>query len=601
MWTTDLEDLILNSVAGDHDSVQLCNNVFTLNRYQKDVSKYLQTLKPTQFSHLEEELPRSLLSSDLHVREPTYKTQPQDDHSFQEVTKGTDITTIRHNSQRKGGSRTFLKSPWRVADQRLSPRPQIQWYCSSAKRSRTAIPDTTHAQWWRCCWKKAAMFFRMTPGREIWKMKTHPEFLFARSGDNVNMNCTASFPTTPFSVFWTLDCDDPTLLGDHQLYKGRVIFRFLSRRITIENVTERDSGMYCCHVETADGKRYPGNGTWLEVTKRLDGTLGFLNWRLFNSAVQANSSHTPVKYFIIKGISDVPEMQVLIFLLVLVIYLITVGGNLTILLLIFLDRHLHNPMYFFLGNLSVVDISCSTITLHRILLSFLTGDRTISVTECMIQTYMFGSLAGHELFILTVMSYDRYVAVCNPLNYHMVMNRRSCGLLASLCWVLGFVQTLSLVGILSSYTCYTSIEIDHFFCDIVPMMKMTCNDTSVLENLFFFQGLFLITIAPFLLTFLPYVFIIAAILKIHTGSGRRKAFYTCSSHMTVVVLLYTTLASQYLAPNSISSLSSKKLFALFNTAVVPMLNPLIYSLKNKDVKEAMRRKFFSAVILPAKF
>ncbi|XP_073494105.1 olfactory receptor 1N1-like [Phyllobates terribilis] len=282
-------------------------------------------------------------------------------------------------------------------------------------------------------------------------------------------------------------------------------------------------------------------------------------------------------------------MQVPIFLLVFAIYLITLGGNLTILLLICLDHHLHNPMYFFLGNLSIVDISCSTITLHRILLSFLTGNKTISVTECLIQTYMFGSLAGHELFILTVMSYDRYVAVCKPLNYHMVMNRRTCGLLASFCWVLGFVQTISLVGIFSTYECYTSIEIDHFFCDIVPMMKMTCSDTSVLETLFFYQGLSLITIAPFVLTFMPYVFIIAAIVKIHANSGRRKAFYTCSSHLTVVVLLYTTLGSQYLTPKSISS--SKKLFALFNTAIVPMLNPLIYSLKNKDVKESMKRKF----------
>ncbi|XP_056397386.1 olfactory receptor 151-like [Hyla sarda] len=313
--------------------------------------------------------------------------------------------------------------------------------------------------------------------------------------------------------------------------------------------------------------------------------------RLVNKAGQVNSSHTTVTYFIIKGISDVPEIQVPIFLLVLVIYVITLGGNLTILLLICLDHHLHSPMYFFLSNLSIADISCSTVTLHRILLSFLTGDKTISVTECMIQTYMFGSLAGHELFILTVMSYDRYVAVCNPLKYHNVMNRRTCGLLVSFCWVLGFVQTISLVCMLSSYVCYISIEIDHFFCDIIPMMKITCSDTSFLERLFFFQGLFLLTIIPFVLTFLPYVFIIIAIAKIHTNTGRRKAFYTCSSHLTVVVLMYTTLASQYLAPDSISSLSSKKLFSLFNTAIVPMLNPLIYSLKNKDVKDAMRRKF----------
>ncbi|XP_075042058.1 olfactory receptor 8A1-like [Mixophyes fleayi] len=304
-----------------------------------------------------------------------------------------------------------------------------------------------------------------------------------------------------------------------------------------------------------------------------------------------NANQTIVEYFIIKGISDMPELQVPIFLLVLVIYLITLGGNVTIILLVFLDHHLHTPMYFFLGNLSIVDVSCSTITLHKILLSFLTKNKTVSFLECMIQTYMFGSLAGHELFFLTVMSYDRYVAVCKPLNYHIVMNHRTCAILASICWLLGFIQTTPLVGILSSFTCYSTIEINHFFCDIVPMMKITCSDTSVLEKIFFIQGLFLLTIAPFVLTFIPYIFIIIAILRIRSSSGRHKAFYTCSSHLTVVILLYTTLASQYLTPNSMSSLDSKKVFSLVNTALVPMLNPLIYSLKNKDVKTAVKRRF----------
>ncbi|KAM5145563.1 olfactory receptor 8G50-like [Mantella aurantiaca] len=301
------------------------------------------------------------------------------------------------------------------------------------------------------------------------------------------------------------------------------------------------------------------------------------------------TNQTTVAYFIVTGVSEKPELQVLIFILVILIYLITLGGNITILLLICLDHHLHTPMYFFVANLSVVDIACSTITMHRILLSFITGNKIIPFLECMFQTYMFGSLAGHELFILTAMSFDRYVAICNPLNYHMVMNRRTCSILASFCWLLGFIQSISHVAIMSSYTCYSSNEINHFFCDIMPVMKLVCNDISVLEKLFFVQGLFLMTITPFVLTFVPYIFIIVTILRIRSSSGRRKAFYTCSAHLSVVVLLYTTLASQYLTP--ISSLDSKKIFSLFNTAIVPMLNPLIYSLKNKDVKLSMKRKF----------
>ncbi|XP_077344440.1 olfactory receptor 8A1-like [Lithobates pipiens] len=301
-------------------------------------------------------------------------------------------------------------------------------------------------------------------------------------------------------------------------------------------------------------------------------------------------NHTITNYFIIKGISDVPEIQIAIFIIVLLVYLITLVGNMTILLLICLDSHLHTPMYFFLANLSIVDMTCTTAALHKILMSFVTGDKIISFSGCMAQTFMSGSLTVHELFILTAMSYDRYVAICNPLRYHLIMSQINCAFLASLCWVLGFLLVAPLVGILSSFSCYSSIEINHFLCDIVPLMKITCSNTSLLDLLFFIEGLFFFTIIPFLLTFIPYIFILAAILRIQSNIGRRKAFYTCSSHLTVVILLYTILASQYLTPSSTSSLDSKKLFALFNAVAIPLLNPLIYSFKNKDVKAALRRK-----------
>ncbi|XP_056395199.1 olfactory receptor 1019-like isoform X1 [Hyla sarda] len=302
-------------------------------------------------------------------------------------------------------------------------------------------------------------------------------------------------------------------------------------------------------------------------------------------------NETTIQYFIIKGISDVPELQMTIFTVVLLIYLITIGGNMVILILVCVDSHLHSPMYFFLANLSIVDMASSTTSLHKILISFITGDETVSFYGCMTQSFMSGSFTVHELFILTAMSYDRYLAICRPLNYHLLMNHRTCILLASSCWTLGFLFVSPLVGILSSFSCYTSIEINHFLCDIVPLLNITCSDTFSLSILFFIEGLFLFTVIPFILTFLPYIFIIVAIMKIRTSNGRHKAFYTCSSHLTVVILLYTLLISQYLGPSSSSNVDSKKLYALFNMAAVPLLNPVIYSLKNKDVKVALRRRF----------
>ncbi|KAM3912220.1 olfactory receptor 6C1-like [Leptodactylus fuscus] len=296
---------------------------------------------------------------------------------------------------------------------------------------------------------------------------------------------------------------------------------------------------------------------------------------------------TLIDYFILKGFSDTPELQIIVFVLVLFIYLITLGGNMTILILICLERHLHTPMYFFLANLSIIDISFTTSMLHKIFTSFITGDRTVSFHGCMTQSFMCGSFTVHQLYILTAMSYDRYVAICIPLRYQLVVNKVTCVVLASLCWSLGFLFICPITLVLSSFSCYTSIELNHFLCDINFLMKMTCSDTSVLDILFFIEGWFLFFLFPFLLTFLPYIFIIIAILKIRTTTGRYKAFYTCSSHLTLVTLLYTVNIIQYMIPNT---LDYKQFFTLINTVLVPLLNPLIYSLKNKDMKNALRRR-----------
>ncbi|XP_056397380.1 olfactory receptor 5B12-like [Hyla sarda] len=301
--------------------------------------------------------------------------------------------------------------------------------------------------------------------------------------------------------------------------------------------------------------------------------------------MKANQTMT---YFIIKGISDVPELQAPIFVLVLLIYLMSLVGNMSLLLLVCLDSHLHTPMYFFLANLSIVDMMSSTVNLHKILLTFITGDNTVSYLACMIQFYLFASLTADELFILIAMSYDRYVAICRPLNYHLIMNFKICLLLALICWIFGFTQYASFIWFVYEISCFSTNVIDHFCCDLVPIMEIACSDTTILETLSNTQGLMVYFIIPFLLILASYMFIIRSIMKIRSSIGRRKAFYTCSSHLTVIVLLYTTIIFQYLIPSN--SLGSKKLHSLFNMAIVPMLNPFIYSLKNKDVKTAFRRR-----------
>ncbi|XP_053545554.1 olfactory receptor 5M11-like [Bombina bombina] len=302
------------------------------------------------------------------------------------------------------------------------------------------------------------------------------------------------------------------------------------------------------------------------------------------------ANQTMVPFYILKGISDVPELQTMIFLLVLLIYLITLGGNMTIFLLICLDNQLHTPMYFFLGNLSLLDMCCTTLTLHKVPLNYISGDNSVSLPACMTQMYLIPSLMADELLVITGMSFDRYVAICNPLRYHMIMNRRLCGLLATICWVLGFIYIIPYIILLLRFTCYTANVINHFYCDLVPLIKMSCSDTTALELVIQFEGTLLGVLIPISLTFISYILIIAAILRISSSTGRRKSFYTCSSHLTVVILLYTTLICQYLTPTSMDSLDYNKLFSLFIVAVVPMLNPMIYSLKNKDVKAALKRR-----------
>ncbi|KAG8448712.1 hypothetical protein GDO86_015690 [Hymenochirus boettgeri] len=315
-----------------------------------------------------------------------------------------------------------------------------------------------------------------------------------------------------------------------------------------------------------------------------------------------SENDTGVEYFVIKGISDLPNLQAPVFILVLLIYILAIGGNLTILLLVGMDSNLQSPMYFFLANLSILDISSITVTLHKTLVAYISGNKNLSFVDCISQAYFFMALECAELLILAAMSLDRYVAICNPLHYHMIMNPRTCVILATACWALGFVEVVPHTILLGNLSCYTSNEINHFFCDVKTLITLSCSDTSLLKLWIVTEGVFVSGLFPLLMTLLPYIFIIFAILKINTNSGRKKAFYTCSSHVTLVIVLYLTLYFLYLTPSSESNLNYHKLFSLFNTAAVPLLNPLIYSLKNKKVKSAMKRQLhilYSKVVYPS--
>ncbi|XP_030050890.1 olfactory receptor 1G1-like [Microcaecilia unicolor] len=245
-------------------------------------------------------------------------------------------------------------------------------------------------------------------------------------------------------------------------------------------------------------------------------------------------------------------------------------------------------MYFFLSNLSFLDICNTSVTLSTLLHSLMTGEILISFSVCIAQLYVFCSLTSTELFLLTAMAYDRYVAICNPLRYVLIMNRRVCVLLASVSWILGFMDMVPHTFLISQFSFCEGNEINHFFCDATPLMKLSCSDLISIEIVIFIVGPFAIVI-PFGLTLTSYMYIISRILKIHSANGRRKTFSTCSSHLTIVILFYGTIICVYMRPASMYSPDEDKLFSLLYTALIPMLNPIIYSLRNEDIKKSLTK------------
>ncbi|XP_074043511.1 olfactory receptor 8A1 [Macrotis lagotis] len=301
----------------------------------------------------------------------------------------------------------------------------------------------------------------------------------------------------------------------------------------------------------------------------------------------ASENNSTVTEFILAGLTDRPEFQLPLFFLFLGIYMITMVGNLGMITLIGLNSKLHTPMYYFLSNLSFVDLCYSSVITPKMLGNFVLEKNTISYPGCMTQLYFFLVFVIAECYMLTVMAYDRYVAICSPLLYKVIMSHHICSLLVSIVYTMGFIGS-TIETILMLKLSYCEVLISHYFCDILPLMKLSCSSTYDIEIVIFFLAGFNI-IATSLTVLVSYAFILSSILRIRSTEGRSKAFSTCSSHIAAVGLFYGSTAFMYLKPSTASSLAQENVASIFYTTVIPMLNPLIYSLRNKEVKTALQK------------
>ncbi|XP_073206627.1 olfactory receptor 8U9-like [Lepidochelys kempii] len=299
-------------------------------------------------------------------------------------------------------------------------------------------------------------------------------------------------------------------------------------------------------------------------------------------------NHSEATEFILSGLTDRPELQVPLFVVSLLIYGITLVGNGGMLLLITIDPRLHTSMYFFLRNLSFCDLCISLIISPKMLLNFLAERKSISYTACAVQMYLSFVFGDVECLLLAVMAYDRYVAICNPLLYTVTMSRRLCKQLVAAVYAVGVVDSMIHTCCTFRLSFCSSNIINHFFCDILPLLALSCSDTRINE-IVMFALTSCITGSSFVTVLLSYVYIISTILQIRSAEGWRKAFSTCSFHLTTVVLSFGTLLFMYLRPASSYSMDRDKVASVFYTLVIPMLNPLIYSLRNTEVKDALRK------------
>ncbi|XP_032004134.1 olfactory receptor 8S1-like [Hylobates moloch] len=297
-------------------------------------------------------------------------------------------------------------------------------------------------------------------------------------------------------------------------------------------------------------------------------------------------NHSVVPEFVLLGLSAGPQTQALLFVLFLVIYLLTVMGNLLLLVVINADSCLHTPMYFFLGQLSFLDLCRSSVTVPKLLENLLSEKKTVLVEGCMAQVFFVFAPGGTESSLLAVMAYDRYVAISSPLLYGQVMNRQLCAGLVGGSWSLAFLDALINILVAVNLDFCEAQNIHHFSCELPSLYPLSCSDVSTSFTTLLCSS-FLLFFGNFLMIFLSYICILSTILRISSTTGRSKAFSTCSSHLTTVIFFYGSRLLCYLMPNSGSI--QELIFSLQYSVITPMLNPLIYSLKNREVKAAVRR------------
>ncbi|XP_061447766.1 olfactory receptor 5F1-like [Rhineura floridana] len=297
---------------------------------------------------------------------------------------------------------------------------------------------------------------------------------------------------------------------------------------------------------------------------------------------------TSVTEFVLVGFSIYTKNPPLFFAIGLLVYILTLAGNVAIIALIQADQCLQTPMYFLLGNLSFVEICYTSTTVPKMLWDLLLGDKTISFVGCALQMYFFVTLGGTECVLLSAMAYDRYAAICHPLRYSLLMSPPICRSLLVISWAIGNFNSIVNTAMVFSLNFCHSNKIDHFFCDIPPLLQLSCSDTFV-SQLVTFTISGCVMIVPFSLTLLSYIFIVFSVLKIHTAHGRIKAFSTCASHLTVMSMFYGTIIYTYIRPSSTHSMEQDHIVSVLYAIITPMLNPLIYSFRNKEVQGALQR------------
>ncbi|XP_014927761.1 olfactory receptor 2T29-like [Acinonyx jubatus] len=300
------------------------------------------------------------------------------------------------------------------------------------------------------------------------------------------------------------------------------------------------------------------------------------------------NNHTGRSDFDLVGLFSQSKHPALFCVVILVDFLMALSGNIILILLIYFDAHLHNPMYFFITQLSLMDVMYISVTVPKMLMDQVMGVNKISAPECGMQMFLYLTLGGSEFFLLAAMAYDRYVAICHPLRYPILMNNRVCLLLVSSSWFLGSVDGFMITPITMTFPFCRSREIYHFFCEVPAVMKLSCLDTSLYET-FMYLCCVISLLFPVTVISSSYSFILFTIHRMKSAEGRKKAFATCSSHMTVVVLFYGAAVYTYMLPNTYHTPEKDMIVSFFYTILTPVLNPLIYSLRNKDVTRALKK------------